>query len=92
LLDHRFQPEARNLAWGADITYLWTQEGWLYLAIVIDLYPRRVVGWCIDKRMTTSLVIWALMMAISLRRLPPGLIHHSDRGSQYASHDYQALL
>jgi putative transposase len=92
ILDRRFQPEAKNQVWGADITYLWTQEGWLYLAVVIDLYSRRVVGWCIDKRMTKSLVIRALMMAINLRRPPPGLIHHSDRGSQYASHDYQALL
>ena len=92
VLDRQFNPEAPNQAWGSDITYLWTQEGWLYLAVIIDLYSRRVVGWCIDKRMTQSLVIRALMMAVNLRQPPSGLIHHSDRGSQYASHAYQALL
>jgi transposase InsO family protein len=92
LLDRQFNPVGPNQAWGGDITYLWTQEGWLYLAVIIDLYSRRVVGWCIDKRMTQSLVIRALMMAINLRKPPPGLIHHSDRGSQYAAHAYQALL
>ena len=74
---------------GSDITYLWTQQGWIYL---IDLYSRRVVGWSIDRRMKKALVIRALMMAVNLRKPPPGLIHHSDRGSQYASHDYQKLL
>ncbi|TNF96109.1 MAG: IS3 family transposase [Gammaproteobacteria bacterium] len=92
MLDRRFNPEKPNQAWGADITYVWTQEGWLYLAVIIDLYSRRVVGWCIDKRMSKSLVIRALMMAINLRNPPAGLIHHSDRGSQYASKAYQALL
>jgi transposase InsO family protein len=92
VLDRQFNPEAPNQVWGSDITYLWTQEGWLYLAVIIDLYSRRVVGWCIDKHMTQSLVIRALMMAVNLRNPPPGLIHHSDRGSQYASHAYQALL
>jgi transposase InsO family protein len=92
ILNRRFQPEAKNQVWGADITYLWTQEGWLYLVVVIDLYYRRVVVWCIDKRMMKSLVLRALMMAINLKRPSSGLIHHSDRGSQYASHDYQALL
>jgi len=71
--------------------YLWTQEGWVYLAVVIDLYSRRVVGWSMDRRMKKALVIRALLMAINLRQ-PPGLLHHSDRGSQYASHAYQALL
>ena len=92
ILNRQFNPEAPNQVWGSDITYLWTQEGWLYLAVIIDLYSRRVVGWCIDKRMTQSLVIRALMMAVNLRNPPPGLIHHSDRGSQYAAHAYQALL
>ena len=78
--------------WGTDITYLWTQQGWLYLAVVIDLYSRRVVGWSMDRRMKKALVIRALMMAVNLRKPPPGLISHSDRGSQYASHDYQKLL
>jgi len=92
VLNRQFNPEAPNQRWGTDITYIWTQEGWLYLAVVIDLYSRRIVGWCIDKLMTTSLVIRALMMAINLRQPPKGLIHHSDRGSQYASHNYQKLL
>ncbi len=92
VLNRQFTPQLPNQVWGTDITYLWTQEGWIYLAIVIDLYSRRVVGWAIDKRMKKALVIRALMMAISLRKPPPGLIHHSDRGSQYASHAYQALL
>ena len=86
-----FSPSAPN-HWGSDITYLWTQQGWIYLAVIIDLYSRRVVGWSIDRRMKKALVIRALMMAVNLRKPPPGLIHHSDRGSQYASHDYQKLL
>ena len=92
VLNRQFSPQAANQAWGTDITYLWTQEGWIYLAIVIDLYSRRVVGWAIDRRMKKALVIRALMMAINLRNPPTGLIHHSDRGSQYASHAYQKLL
>ena len=92
VLDRQFLPTEPNQAWGVDITYLWTQEGWLYLAVVIDLYSRRVVGWAMDRRMKKALVIRALMMAVNLRRPAAGLIHHSDRGSQYASHDYQKLL
>ncbi len=92
VLNRDFSPTAPNQSWGTDITYLWTQEGWIYLAVVIDLYSRRVVGWSIDRRMKKALVIRALMMAVNLRKPPPGLIHHSDRGSQYASHDYQKLL
>jgi transposase InsO family protein len=92
VLNRQFSPTAPNQAWGADITYLWTQEGWIYLAVVIDLYSRRVVGWAMDRHMKKALVIRALMMAINLRKPSPGLIHHSDRGSQYASHAYQALL
>jgi transposase InsO family protein len=92
VLNREFSPSAPNRAWGTDITYLWTQQGWIYLAVVIDLYSRRVVGWSIDRRMKKALVIRALMMAVNLRKPPPGLIHHSDRGSQYASHDYQKLL
>ncbi|GGY53761.1 hypothetical protein GCM10011297_28050 [Bacterioplanes sanyensis] len=67
-------------------------QGWVYLAVVIDLYSRRVVGWHLDRHMETALVSRALMMAINLRQPPKGLLHHSDRGSQYASHAYQALL
>ena len=92
VLNRQFSPQGPNQAWGADITYLWTQQGWIYLAVVIDLNSRRVVGWAMDRRMTTSLVIRALMMAVNIRQPLPGLIHHSDRGSQYASHAYQALL
>lgn len=92
VLNREFCRSAPNQAWGTDITYLWTQQGWIYLAVVIDLYSRRVVGWSMDRRMKKALVIRALMMAVNLRKPPPGLIHHSDRGSQYASHDYQALL
>lgn len=92
VLNRQFSPAAPNQVWGTDITYLWTQQGWIYLAVVIDLYSRRVVGWAIDRRMKKALVIRALMMAVNLRKPPPGLICHSDRGSQYASHDYQKLL
>jgi len=92
VLNREFSPQGPNQAWGTDITYLWTQEGWIYQAVVIDLYSRRVVGWCIDRRMNKALVIRALMMAVNLRQPPPGLIHHLDRGSQYASHAYQKLL
>jgi transposase InsO family protein len=92
VLNRQFSPTAANQVWGTDITFLWTQQGWIYLAVVIDLYSRRVIGWSIDRRMKKALVIRALMMAINLRKPPPGLIHHSDRGSQYASHAYQALL
>jgi transposase InsO family protein len=92
VLNREFSPQAPTQVWGTDITYLWTQEGWVYLAVVIDLYSRRVVGWAIDRRMNKALVIRALMMAITLRNPPPGLLHHSDRGSQYASYAYQKLL
>lgn len=92
VLDRRFNPTGPNQAWGTDITCLWTWEGWVYLAVVMDLYSRRIIGWAIDRRMKKALVIRALLMAVNLRQPPPGLIHHSDRGSQYASHAYQKLL
>ena len=82
VLNRAFSPSAPNQAWGADITYLWTQQGWIYLAVVIDLYSPRVVGWCIDRRLKKALLLRALMMAINLRKPLPGLLHHSDRGSQ----------
>ena len=78
VLDRQFNPTGPNQVWGTDITYLWTHEGWIYLAVVIDLYSRRVVGWSIDRRMNKALVIRSLMMAINLRRPPPGLLHHSS--------------
>ena len=81
-----------NQKWASDITYIATAEGWLYLAVVIDLYSRRVVGWAMDTHLRTQLVVKALQMALIGRRIQPGLVHHSDRGSQYASHTYQALL
>jgi putative transposase len=91
-LGQRFTAEQPNTHWSADITYLWTGEGWLYLAVVLDLYSRRVVGWSIQDRLDRSLVLSALKGALLQRNPEAGLICHSDRGSQYASGDYQALL
>ena len=92
LLDRQFDVAAPDKVWGTDITYLWTQEGWLYLAVVIDLFSLKVVGWSIDPRMKTDLVINALTMAVWRRQPSKGLLHHSDHGSQYASHIYQDEL
>lgn len=92
LLDRNFAPSAPNQAWSADLTYVWTEEGWLYLAVVMDLFNREIVGWSIRPRMSTDIVLDALTMAWFRRRPAPGLIHHSDRGSQYASHAFQAKL
>jgi transposase InsO family protein len=92
LLDRRFDPQTPNEAWVADITYVPTREGWLYLAAVEDLYSRMVVGWSMADNMESRLVVDALQMAVQ-RRLPDeGLLAHSDRGSQYASEHYQRLL
>jgi transposase InsO family protein len=88
LLDRQFEPVAVNQAWVADITYIPTREGWLYLAAVEDLYSRQIVGWSMSERISSRLVVDALEMAVS-RRLPgEGLLTHSDRGSQYASDHY----
>jgi transposase InsO family protein len=92
LLKRNFQADAPNKVWTGDITYCWTGEGWLYLAVVIDLFSRQVVGFAMSERMTRRLVIDALRMAWFRRRPSPGLIFHSDRGSQYASGDFQRLL
>jgi putative transposase len=92
LLDRNFTPAAPNQAWSADITYIWTDEGWLYLAVVLDLFNREIVGWSIKPRMTADIVTDALTMAWFRRKPGAGLIHHSDRGSQYASHEFQAKL
>jgi transposase InsO family protein len=92
LLERRFTVEAPNRVWAGDITYVWTQEGWLYLAVVIDLFSRQVVGFAMSERMTRQLVIDALRMAWFRRRPTNGLIFHSDRGSQYASGDFQKQL
>jgi len=92
VLGRAFAPTAPNRVWAGDITYVWTTEGWLYLAVVLDLFARRVIGWAMAAHLQTELVTGALQMALG-RRLPPrALLHHSDRGSQYASAAYQRLL
>jgi transposase InsO family protein len=92
LLDRDFNPPGPNVVWSADITYLPTAEGWLYLAVVEDLFSRRIVGWSMGATMTSRLVVDALEMAIGSRLAGAGLVAHSDRGSQYASDHYQRLL
>jgi len=92
LLVRQFDVERPNQVYASDITYVWTQEGWLYLAVVIDLYSRKVVGWSMSSRMNAKIVCDALRMAIWQRRPKAGLIHHSDRGSQYASNAFRGLL
>lgn len=92
VLARRFAARAPDTAWVTDITYVWTQEGWLYLAVILDLCSRAVVGWALSARMTRQLPLQALTMALGRRRPPRGLLHHSDRGSQYASADYQRVL
>jgi putative transposase len=92
VLGRRFDADLPDLKWAADITYVPTAEGWLYVAAVIDLCSRRVVGWSMADHMRTDLVADALRMAIARRSPGPGLLHHSDRGVQYASDDYQRLL
>jgi transposase InsO family protein len=87
-----FTAPAVNRKWASDITYLWTGEGWLYLSVVLDLFSRRVVGWCMQTRLDRCLVLNALEAALGQRHPGPGLLHHSDRGSQYASGDFQARL
>jgi len=87
-----FTATAPNQRWVADITYIGTGEGWLYLAVILDLYSRKVVGWSTSARLQRDLVLDALNMALGRRTPAPGLIHHSDRGSQYASHEFQDLL
>lgn len=92
LLDREFDPKRPNQVWATDITYIWTREGWLYLAVVMDLFSRRIVGWSMADHMRTGLVANAMAMALG-NRLPDGdLMHHSDRGSQYASVAYRQLL
>ena len=85
LLDRQFWADQPNQIWLADITYVPTREGWLYLATVLDLHSRKIVGWAMSNRMTRQLAIWK-------RKPPKGFLHHSDRGSQYCSNDYQSLL
>lgn len=92
LLNREFTPAEPNQVFSSDITYIWTDEGWLYLAVVLDLFNREVVGWSIKPRMTADLLTDALTMAWFRRRPAPGALCHSDRGSQYASHEFQRKL
>lgn len=91
-LNQDFTAANPNEKWVTDITYVCTKEGWLYLAVVLDLFSRKVVGWAMDASMEKELVMKALQMALQARKPTKGLLHHSDRGSQYASKDYQKLL
>jgi transposase InsO family protein len=92
VLDREFSVEAPDTAWATDISYVRTWEGWMYLAVVVDLFSRRIVGWATATHMRTGLVLSALDMALGRRVPAPGMLHHSDRGSQYASHDYREAL
>ena len=92
LLERRFEADQPNRAWVADITYIPTAQGWLYLAVVLDLFSRSVVGCAMAPTLSQELTLMALRMALLKRRPLPGLIHHSDRGSQYTSHAYQLVL
>lgn len=92
LLEQNFTADVPDQKWVSDITYIWTEEGWLYLAVVLELYSRRVIGWAIGERMTAALVCDALIMALWRRHMPKGVIVHSDRGSQYCSVAYQKLF
>lgn len=92
LLDQQFEVSKPDVVWTTDITYIWTKQGWLYLAIVLDLFSRRIVGWSMAPTLERTLVMAALQMAIMIRTPAEGLMHHSDRGSQYASYDYQKIL
>lgn len=92
VLDRQFTADRPNQKWVADFTYIWTAEGWLYVAAVIDLFSRRVVGWSMSANMTAQLVTDALIMAIWRRGKPDALLHHSDQGSQYTSEQFQRLM
>ena len=92
VLDRQFEAPAPNRKWVADFTYIWTAEGWLYVAVVLDLFSRRIVGWSMSAAMTAELVTDALMMAVWRRRRPRELLHHSDRGSPYTSEHCQRLM
>jgi putative transposase len=92
LLERDFKTDAPDRVWVTDITYVFTQQGWLYLAAILDLFSRRVVGWAMSTSLDRGLALDALHMALENRQPPRGLVHHSDRGCQYASHDYRRLL
>ena len=92
LLQRDFEAERPNQRWVTDITYVWTSQSWMYLAVVMDLFSRRVVGWAMKPHLRTELALDALRMALGRRMPEPGLVHHSDRGVQYAAHTYQNVL
>lgn len=92
ILKRRFDTTRPNRYWVADVSHLWTREGWLYLAVILDLYSRKVVGWAVSEKNSSDLTASALKMAIERRSPGRGLLHHSDRGSHYASFNYQRLL
>jgi len=92
LLDRRFETDKPNKVWLSDITYIRTQKGWLYLSAVLDLFNRQVIGWSMDDRLTQDLVLQALHQAIGRRKPDPGVVFHSDRGSQYAGHAFRSVL
>jgi transposase InsO family protein len=92
LLNRQFETDKPNKVWLSDITYIWTQEGWLYLSAILDLYNRQVIGWSMDDRLTQDLVLQALHQALGRRKPDPGIVFHSDRGSQYAGHAFRNVL
>lgn len=92
ILNRSFDVVTPNTAWASDLTYIWTTEGWLYLAVVMDLFSRKVIGWSMRETMERKLVMDALSMALGQRKVAGEMLHHSDRGSQYASEDYQDML
>lgn len=92
LLDRDFTADQPNKKWAGDISDVWTREGWLYLAVILDLHSRRVIGWAVSNRMKRDLAFRELKMAIAFRSPPKGCIHQTDGGSQYCSHDYQKIL
>lgn len=91
-LNREFSPGEPDKVWASDITYIWTKQGWLYLAVTMDLYSRKIVGWSLQDHMTKQLVIDAFKMGLSRRKPAPGGMHHSDRGAQYASKAFQSIL
>jgi len=92
LLNRQFRVDGPNKVWVSDITYIWTMEGWLYLAVILDLFSRQIVGWAMSDRITQDIVISAFLQAVWRRKPGAGLIFHSDRGSQYAANDFRGLL
>lgn len=92
VLDRQFDVKTPDTVWAGDITYIWTQQGWLYLAVILDLFSRRVIGWAMSNRINTQLALDAMNMALAQRQPGAGLLHHSDRGSQYAARRYGKLL